>query len=314
MRGKKRRNIEIISLSALDLFAATLGAFIIVVTILLPYYPNMRDAGSKLEGMKLEIEENQQRVEKAEAKIVDLDRERARRSEEAAKAALSEQTKAEIVKRLQQARAQNTESEKSIGTLRDKLADIKAKIDAKKKLGNTGDTDFAILGITTKAKSIAVVVDLSGSMNAWSSTLVNTVLEIVEPFHDDVKFAIICFQNDDVSMLWPAPLQMAWADDRSKREAQNFIRRFPALVGGGTPTRSALKMALSYNPDAIILVSDGEPDENPDLVVSAITSANSKKIEIDTVAVGDYMKNSILIKFMNELAKRNGGQFVGVMP
>jgi Mg-chelatase subunit ChlD len=312
---KKNRHFEIISLSALDLFAATLGAFIIVVTILIPYYPNMYDAGSTRDRMKEEIEENQRRLVVAEQKIATLERERQQRLEEQASASLTQSQKAELTRRIAQVRAQNSQEEKEVGSLREQLADLKSKIEAKKKAGNQGDTDFAILGITTKAKSIVVVVDLSGSMQEWSSTLVSTVLEIIEPFNKDVRFAILGFQNDDVSVFWPqVALRMAIADDKTKLEAQKLIRAFPGMLSGGTPTRNALRLALNYNPDAIILVSDGQPDEHPDSVVEAITALNTKKIEINTVAVGDYLKNSVLIKFLNDLAKRNRGQFVGVMP
>lgn len=84
---------------------------------------------------------------------------------------------------------------------------------------------------------------------------------------------------------------------------------------GSTPTHGALIAALSDfrpAPEAIILFSDGSPDTDPANIVNDITVLNRRKrIEIHTVAIGQYTKEIELVTFLNELARRNRGEFVG---
>ena len=56
-------------------------------------------------------------------------------------------------------------------------------------------------------------------------------------------------------------------------------------------------------------LSDDEPKNND----KYIQDLNQKRTEINTVAVGDFLKFPILVRFLNQLAKDNKGQFVGVM-
>ena len=53
--ARRRTTVGIISLSAIDLFASTLGAFVIITAILIPYYPNMKDGAATTERLKAEI-------------------------------------------------------------------------------------------------------------------------------------------------------------------------------------------------------------------------------------------------------------------
>jgi uncharacterized protein with von Willebrand factor type A (vWA) domain len=82
---------------------------------------------------------------------------------------------------------------------------------------------------------------------------------------------------------------------------------------GSTPTHFALQAALEYPADAIILMSDGEPNSPPGFIIENITQLNQfRRTEIHTVAIGDYTHNRSLVLFMQTLARLNGGDFVGV--
>ena len=71
---------------------------------------------------------------------------------------------------------------------------------------------------------------------------------------------------------------------------------------------------MAYRANSIILVSDGAPsDDESKNIAKHIRDLNQKRIEINTVAVGDFLKFPILVRFLNQLAKDNKGQFVGVM-
>jgi uncharacterized protein with von Willebrand factor type A (vWA) domain len=95
-------------------------------------------------------------------------------------------------------------------------------------------------------------------------------------------------------------------------QADNFVAGLSRRFGGGTPTQSAMVRALNLKPQAIILISDGAPDDgSPASIVRNITKRNRGRAEIHTVAIGDYTKDKRLTLFLQELANQNRGDFVG---
>lgn len=307
--------MEIFSLSAIDLFASALGAFVIITAILIPYYPNMKDGGKTLERMITEIQVNADLKADAEAKAESIEEAIKKKIADSDTAEKAQAIKEALKKKASAMTASSDQLSKELASLRDELYRLKKLNKNKPKpAASDGLTDFSVLGITTKAKKILIVVDLSGSMNSWSEILVNTLLEIVEPLHEEIQFGIIGYQGVGVTQFWPVRGKMAVADARSKADARRFINEIPGIVDGSTPTQSALLQALNDKPEAIILVSDGEPsDEEGPNIVRHITNLNNRRIEINTVAVGDYLSHSQLVTFLNDLAKKNKGQFVGVM-
>ena len=67
---KLNREINVFSMSALDLFASALGAFIILGVMLLPYFPNTGDSPERVAEIRAllqaQIEENARQVEQIE--------------------------------------------------------------------------------------------------------------------------------------------------------------------------------------------------------------------------------------------------------
>lgn len=313
---RKRNVIEIFSLSALDLFASALGAFVIITAILIPYYPNMKEGGKTVERLIAAIKSTEAETAAALKDATEAEKEALRRKLAAEKAKAASDQKAKIEQQASAFTRENASLESEIGKLQATLDGLRQALKKKKKkiAPAAGTTDFSILGITTKAKSIVLVVDLSGSMNQWGKLLIQTLNEIISPFEKDMKFAIIGYQGSGVTRVWPAPRQMAWADARSKASARRFIAGLPAAFNGGTPTEVAMLNALGYRPDAIILISDGAPTggRKPDQIIANITRLN-RSAEINTVALGDYLKHSSFLQFLNNLAKRNRGSFVGVL-
>ena len=69
---KASREINIFSMSALDLFASALGAFILISIILFPYFPNTGDSKVRVAEVQAELENAQQQLEEAEQRIQEL--------------------------------------------------------------------------------------------------------------------------------------------------------------------------------------------------------------------------------------------------
>lgn len=316
---RPNRNVEIFSLSAIDLFASAMGAFIVFSAILIPYYPNMKNGGETVARLDAEIEasrKNQQESEETRKKALEEQEQRIREAQKAqARAKAVEQARARLVSRTKQIEEGNKATAESVATLRTELDNLKKRNAAFRSATPERDTDFSILGITSKKKSFVIVVDLSGSMKSSSDIVTNTLREIIAPFHDKISFAILGYQNAGVTRFFP-PIagKLAQADGRSKIGARAFINILPPTFAGSTPTKAAMKFALDYSPQAIILISDGEPtDATIDSTINEITQKNGGRTEIHTVAIGDYLKHTDLIQFLNRLAKQNKGKFVGVI-
>jgi Mg-chelatase subunit ChlD len=175
--------------------------------------------------------------------------------------------------------------------------------------------DFSILGLATEAKSFVIVIDMSGSMLAYSDLMTKTVLELLEPLDETNQLAIVGFQGEPSPVLWNYPnrSQLMKATPENLRQAREFAIGLTSRFAGSTPTHAALQEALEYKADAIILLSDGQPDENPAFIIQDISGKNRfAKTEIHSVAIGDYTANRSLVMFMQTLAKQNNGDFVGV--
>ncbi len=306
----RQRNIAVFSISALDLFAAALGAFILIVLVLFPYY--------KLGGTDVSFEELEEQVE----------RRRKVASETQTEMAQIRAIQAEI--RLLDKRYRTTETEMSeieakIREVQQQTADIQIPdpppipkpvpepdpIPNPPRSTGTGQ-EFSILGIGTEKDDIIIVVDMSGSMRAHTGNVVSALEEMLGQMQPNNRFTILGYRGGPSYSIYPPGGQLTRATPGEINGALAFVRRLPRSFGGGTPTQNALVRALNINPEAVILISDGAPDDgNPGQIVNNITRRNRGRAEIHTVAIGDYTSNPRLTLFLQELANNNRGDFVG---
>jgi hypothetical protein len=285
-----------------------LGAFILLVMLLFPYY---RNAGE----------------DSAYAQIQDIMEQRDLNAGELAELlASSKQSNNE----LQQLNEANRGIEQRLSRKRTLLKDLKTQlaelpvpspqpveeiIPETEPQALVASHEFSILGLATNAKSFVIVIDMSGSMMAYSDLMIKSVLEILEPLDETNRLAIVGYQGDPAPVLWnyPGAKELMQGTPENLRQAREFARGLAHRFAGSTPTHAALKAALQFKPDAIILMSDGQPDNNPNFIIQDITNENRfTRIEIHTVAIGDYTSNRGLVMFLQTLAQRNYGDFVGV--
>ncbi len=302
------RNTSVFSTSAIDLFASALGAFILLVMLLFPYY---RNAGSDAAYAKTEDIMQQRRL--AAGKIEQM---------------LADQRTAQS--ELQELDVVNRGIEANISRIRNQMADIKDQlaempvptpepieeiIEETEPEALTAGVEFSILGLATEAKSFVIVIDMSGSMIAYASLMIKSVLEVLEPLDESNEFAIIGYQGIPRPILWtyPGGTGLKQATPEILEDAREFTKNLARKFSGSTPTHFALMSAMQYSAKSIILMSDGEPDNFPAFIIQEIAGINRiKHKEIHTVAIGDYTQNRELVMFLQELAKQNGGDFVGV--
>jgi hypothetical protein len=288
------------------LFASALGAFILLVMILFPYY---RNAGS--DDAFSRTQEIQDMRRQAAGEIAEL---------------LADQRTS--TSELQDMDEANRGIEAQISRLRRQLADLRTQLAedpvpepepveeiTEEPRALVSGVEFSILGLATGAKTFVIVIDMSGSMLSYTDLMVNSVLEMLEPLDESNRFAIIGYQGTPSPVLWSYPDRsgLVQATPANIDDARNYVTSLARRFSGSTPTHYALLSALQYPADAVILLSDGEPDNAPGFIVQDVTALNRyQNKEIHTVAIGDYTQNRGLVMFLQTLAKQNGGDFVGV--
>jgi len=299
------RETTVFTTSAIDLFASALGAFILLVMILFPYY---RNAGSDDAYSRTQAIQEQRRLAAGTIERLLADQQ------------LSESE----VQDLDEA---NRGIETALSRLRRQLADLRTQLADEpvavpepveevdeEPAALVAGVEFSILGLATKAKSFVIVVDMSGSMISYTDLMIKSILEVLEPLDETNEFAIVGYQGNPSPMLWAFPESGLVRGTPDQLEAaRGFTRGLARRFSGSTPTHFALLSALQYPTDAVILMSDGEPDNAPGFIIQDIGGRNRfENKEIHTVAIGDYTHNRGLVLFLQTLARQNGGDFVGV--
>ncbi len=292
---KRSREVSIFSMSALDLFASALGAFILITIVLLPFFPNLNIAErekAELEQAKAQLAQAEAKLERAEAKLerekAKLEREKAKLEQAKAKAP---KTKSQLVKRVEA---------------------LQREID---------DTTV-LLGIKTKAKKFAFVIDMSGSIyqrgqQDYRQFITLSIQDMLAAFKSEIAVCLIGFQGSNQLHYWPQSRGYFQVKKNTRDRVMGQVSDWMKSVGGGTPTLAALLAAIALRPEEIILLSDGapsEPSEDWRMVVRAVTNKNRQKIPIHAVAVGNYVSDRKFIDFLVELTERNNGYVVGAKP
>jgi hypothetical protein len=301
------RETTVFNTSAIDLFAAALGAFILLVMVLFPFY---RHAGPGESYSRTEALMEQRRLASGQVDNLLADQDQMQ----------SETERLDLA---------NQGIEQRIFRIRERLADLKTQlaelpvehpeptelVTEQQPEAITHGVEFSILGLATESRSFVIVIDMSGSMINYEDLMLSSVLDILQPLNENNHFALVGYQGNPQPMLWrfPADGTLMQGTAENLRQAAEFTRGLSRKFIGSTPTHFALQAALEYPANSIILVSDGEPNTPPGYIIESITGLNQfRRTELHTVAIGDYTHNRNLVLFMQTLARLNDGDFVGV--
>lgn len=167
-------------------------------------------------------------------------------------------------------------------------------------------------GVPIYAKRVVFVIDHSSSM----ATRVEGVTRLQESAYqlkkaidrlDRYTYFNVITHNGNVQTFQP---ELVPADDDHKQAARAFISSKPAK--GATATYDALRAGLLSDPnlEAMYYLSDGEPSKGPTgpQLLNAITAQNAiQRTSIFTLGIDSNEQHR---KFLNDLAHRNGGQFL----
>ena len=309
----KRRNrvFEVYSMSAIDLFASAMGAFIIISIILMPdYQKEVRSQGDLqyLEELAGQTEALLDQTEQGSRDVL--------------QALLAAQT------RHQQLQAEYETVSAELETLN---AQQQARLDqppppppspvvTDEEEGRNLVT-FRFLGLITDQKRILFMVDMNRFLAGHEPLVRNTVIRAMESLQEGYEFGILGFQQQDSGPAyyrWPEDGSLVAMSDRSRTDARAFLRDISDKFEGSSSVLEAFSEAFKSQAGAIVLVSDGLPNPayNNGLasgqLVRAITVANRRQQEVHAVTVGDYFKYRGTVEFMESLARANGGGFLAL--
>ncbi|MDM8543153.1 hypothetical protein QUF90_18915 [Desulfococcaceae bacterium HSG9] len=296
-----------------------------------------KQANQKLRGLKKEIAklntninktERQQKQANQKVRALEKKIARLKKQKKQLQTALEkpvDQTLLSLTKKTNRIEVQNKQLKKEKNQLEkranQKLQVLKKKIDRLNQELQACKPDeptvkFALFGIPTRADSFVVLVDMSESMKQYADSMLASIRQLTGQLTAQTTLQMIGYRDlvGHVELhYWPQSRKLEPMTANAKRSVNKFATTLVPKFYGFTPTYAALKEALSYNADAIILITDGDPtDSPPQNIIRNITSQNGGKKEIHCVALGDYCNMPRFTAFLQELARRNKGGFLGM--
>jgi len=301
-----KKQLQIFSLSFLDVICCGLGAVLIV---LLLYSVRLRAR-----------EANVSKLEKHNSKLIAENEVLSAISNKLASA----ETKISELK-------QNTIPKNEVKTLKDKLLEFEKNsitpVEAqkiKKELQLAKQTK-TILGVSISKRKLVFLIDASGSMrdekgDARLSDAKGAFKAMIASLDSSYKIDLVWYSEDSISEKIKGKWnRLETVTDYNKREGMDFITNIDPL--GGTPTMGAFKYVFRKYPDAeaIVLLSDGAPTDFATKTVSnweksadGIKRYNIKPIPIYCIGVGKEMAKSYsdARRFLEKVAKDSEGDCV----
>lgn len=171
--------------------------------------------------------------------------------------------------------------------------------------GNAGDGGVSIpgatfFGISSTGERVIYVVDCSGSMEGLPLEKAKSeILRSVRSLLVSQKYMIIFFDEGEYPMYWPNSLpNLAEGTDENLQKTEQWVKNF--TVGSGTDPTLAMQRAISFRPDSIFLLTDGEFDSS---ITDSIRDQNGGRSQINTISFITRDGERALKK----IAEQNGG-------
>ncbi len=305
------RNLGVFSLSAIDLFASAMGAFIIITIILMPDYQKEVRLEGHLEYIESMAGETEAILNDTELGIV----------------AMNESLTTA------QSREMELQAEQEI--MSSELETIRAKLQARneeppppppspaeteEELGSNLVT-FRFLGLKTDKTRILLLVDMNKYLSDHQALVAKTVIRALDSLKSGYEFGILGFQQLDSGPRyhrWPENGSLVEVNSANRAQAQRFVSQLAGKFEGSSSLKDAFTQAFDTPAEAVILLSDGLPNPAyngglpPRALIQAIVLSNTNGIEIHSVTLGDYFKYKGTVDFMEKLARANSGSFLAL--
>lgn len=305
------RNFGVFSLSAVDLFASAMGAFIIITIILMPDYQKE----VRLEGHLEYIEALAARTDA----LLDDSVQGMQASQDSLKAAQARQ--AELLAEQEIISSEVETVDALLQALKKQPAPPPPSIVETEEETSTNLVTFRFLGLKTDKTRIMLLIDMNKYLSDYDALIYRTVARALSALKPGYQFSIMGFQQRDSGAhyyRWPEAGGFVPMSNSNRSQALKFMQGLSGKYAGGSSLQAAFTEAFATPAEAIILISDGlpNPDFNgglpPRALMQDITRANRGSTEIHSVTVGDYFKYKGTVEFMQSLAKANSGGFLAL--
>lgn len=315
MKRRATREIEIFSLSAIDLFAAAMGAFALLTIVLMPFYQKEvreRTPENAIADL-LRAAENSVVATEEQRKALE-----AKRSASASNVSAIKSDAESLLAKLRAAEAALLEKKANAEPIVAVPEPIEKKPGPKKQ---DSVVSFRFLGMKTRKNDIVLALDMNRCMGGHEASVTQAVERIIGSLQEDHSLQVVGFQQTDAgprTQDWPGGGRLQRINGSTRAQAINFSEGLTKRFGGSASMLSAFQAMINGPGEAIFLVSDGLPNPrandglNPSQLVRRITQINAGRKEIHTVVVGNYFDYTGTVEFMERLAEENGGQFLAL--
>jgi hypothetical protein len=218
MRPRPVRSLEVLTISALDLFASALGVFVLMAVLLFPFY-------LKQPSIEADMANARENLADASAALS----ESRRFAEEAAERQARSQA------RLDRAIAEYREAEAESAAAERAVADAKSRADRVEKSKATAAEQLASISIPDL--DLVFVMDATGSMRDEIADVQRSLLSIIrvlDRLAPTLHMGFVAFKDRGDEYVTSAfPLRAM--DAASLQQLQAFVRTLRAQGGGDTP-------------------------------------------------------------------------------
>jgi uncharacterized protein YegL len=159
------------------------------------------------------------------------------------------------------------------------------------------------------AKKVIFVIDTSGSMAGPKLTNAKAELrKTIEALPPTTQFNVVAFNSTLIP--WQKSMQTANTDMKNKAVAWANGQK----AQGATHTYDALRIALDQQPEAMYVLTDGEPTGGtivtPPEILEAIKQSNKyRRTTVHAIGLSPGPENGMFSQFLKELAAQNYGQY-----
>jgi len=315
---RRTRDIEVFSMSAIDLFAAAMGAFALLAIILLPYYQN-------------EIRENTPEnaisdlLRAAEdSQIETVEKKKALEAKVSAMAQNVSDIKSDETRLLEDLRAAEAALKEKQAAAIPKAVPIPEPAPVNPRPAPTPEkatVSFRFLGMKTAKDDVVIALDMNRCLGGHEESVKRATSRIVNSLQDNHALQIVGFQQTDSgprTRMWPTSGGLQRVTPSSQQSAISFASSLTNSFGGSASMLDAFKKMLNGPGEAIFLVSDGLPNPkannglSPSRLAGEITRMNAGRKEIHTVVVGNYFDYDGTVEFMESISRANRGQFMAL--
>jgi len=305
------RHMGVFSLSAIDLFASAMGAFIIITIILMPDYQKEVRLEGHLEYIESLKGQTEAVLNDTELGIISmtesLSTARTRQMELQAEQEIMSSELETIRARLQ---ARNDEPPPP----------PPSPVETEEEQGSNLVT-FRFLGLRTDKTRILLLIDMNKYLADHQVLVAKTVIRALDSLKSGYEFGILGFQQLDSGPRyhrWPENGALVAMNPTNRSQAQRFVNQLAGKFEGSSSVRDAFAQALKTPAEAIVLLSDGLPNPTyngglpPRALIQDIVMSNTRGVEIHAVTLGDYFKYKGTVEFMENLARANSGGFLAL--